>query len=66
MDPTPDPLFDYSDATLLRKVSKENATLRELLTAVAQDLEGLASRYPDHAEVFLARAMRLRRRLWEA
>jgi hypothetical protein len=42
------------------------AELRELLTAVAGDLERLACTHPEHAERFLARAMRLRRRLHEA
>jgi hypothetical protein len=63
MDDEADP---YTAETLLRRVSAENATLRELLYAVAGDLERLASRHPQHAESFLARAMRLRRRLWEA
>ena len=56
----------YSDAALLRTTAAENATLRELLVAVAGDLERLASTHPEHAKVFLARAMRLRRRLHEA
>ena len=65
MDTTPDP-YDYSTETLLRRVAGENAELRELLTAVAGDLERLAFEYPKLAERFLARAMRLRKRLWEA
>ena len=40
----------------------QNADLRELLVAVAGDLERLACTHPEHAERFLARAMRLRRR----
>ena len=52
--------------TLMRRMATENAELRELLTAVAGDLERLASEYPEHAPRFLARAMRLRKRLWEA
>jgi hypothetical protein len=65
MEPTtePDP---YSDAALLRTTAAENATLRELLTAVAQELERLACSHPEHATPFRARAMRMRRRLWEA
>jgi len=62
MDATPDP-YDYSTETLLRSTARENATLRELLTAVAGDLERLASQYPELAERLLARAMRLRKRL---
>lgn len=65
MHPTPDS-YDYSTEALLRRASTQNATLRELFVAVAADLERLASRYPQHAPVFLPRAMRLRRRLWEA
>jgi len=59
--PPPDP-----NSTLLRKLARENAELRELLTEVAQELEGLASEYPEHAERFLARVQRLRQRLHEA
>ena len=65
MDTTLD-LYDYSTETLLRRVAAENAELRELVTLVAQDRERLASQHPKHAERFLARAMRLRRRLHEA
>jgi hypothetical protein len=61
--PTDDP---HSDAALLRRASAENATLRELLTAVAQELERFACEHPEFAPTFLARATRLRRRLWEA
>lgn len=64
MEPTD--AFDYSSETLLRRVAAENSELRELLVLVAGDLERLACEYPEHAERFLARAMRLRRRLWEA
>jgi hypothetical protein len=56
----------YTPEALLRRVSAENATLRELLYAEAGDLERLACVYPQHAGPFLAPAMRLRRRLWEA
>ena len=61
--PTTDP---YSTETLLRRVAAENAELRELLLPAAQDLERLASQHPEHAERFLAHAMRLRRRLHQA
>ena len=64
MEPTfPDP---YSTDALLRRASTQNATFRELLAAVAGDLERLACQHPEHAGVFLPRAMRIRRRLWEA
>ena len=56
----------YSPENLLRKVSQENAALRELLTGVAPELERLACAHPEHAKVFQARAGRIRRRLWEA
>jgi hypothetical protein len=46
--------------------ARECAELRELLAAVAGDLERLACAHPEHAERFLARAMRMRRRLNEA
>jgi len=59
--PPPDP-----NSTMLRKLARESAELRELLTEVAQELEWLASEYPEHAERFLARAQRLRQRLHEA
>jgi hypothetical protein len=55
--PEPDPLRPEA---LLRTIAAENATLRELLVAVAGDLEPLACEHPEHAERFLARAMRLR------
>jgi hypothetical protein len=56
--PPPDP-----NTTLIRGLARENAELRELLAAVAGDLEQLACSHPEHAERFLARAMRLRKRL---
>jgi hypothetical protein len=62
---TSDP-YDYSAETLLRAKTTECAELRELLTAVATDLERLAGEYPEHADRFFARAMRLRARLWSA
>ena len=65
MDPTPNP-YDYSTETMLRHASRENAELRELLTAVAQELERLACQHPELASRLLARSQRLRRRLWEA
>ena len=61
VNPTPDP-----NSTLLRELAAENGELRELLAAVAGDLERLACSHPEHAKTFLARAMRLRKRLWEA
>ena len=64
MDPTTS-AYDYSTEALLRRASAENATLRELLYAVAQDLERLAAEYPDLGSRFLARAQRLRARLWQ-
>jgi hypothetical protein len=64
MDPTS--YYDYRPETLLRRAAGENAELRELLTLVAADLERLACEHPEHAGRFLARAMRLRRRLWGA
>jgi hypothetical protein len=63
MEPTVDP---YDPEALLRAIALENAELRELLAGVAQELERLACQHPQHAARFLARAMRLRRRLWEA
>ena len=62
---TPDP-FDYSNQRLLREKATKCAELRELLTAVAGDLERLACEYPDLASRFLARAQRLRWRLWKS
>ena len=65
MYPTTDP-YDYSTERLLREAARQNAELHKLLTAVAQELERLACDHPEHAERFLARAMRLRKRLHEA
>jgi hypothetical protein len=65
MQPTSDP-YDYSTERLLRVKAREVAELRELLAAVAGDLERLACAHPEHAERFLARSMRLRKRLHEA
>jgi hypothetical protein len=62
---TTDP-YDFSTERLLSAKARECAELRELLTAVAGDLERLACERPELAERFLARAMRLRKRLWEA
>ncbi len=53
-----------SQDDLLRKLAAQNAELRELLSAVAQELERLAALYPEHAATFTARAQRLRFRLW--
>ena len=65
MQPTTDP-YDYSTETLLREKASECAGLRELLGAVAGDLERLASEHPHLASRFVGRTQRLRRRLWEA
>jgi hypothetical protein len=62
MQPTADP-YDYTTETLLRTTARECAELRELLAAVAGDLERLACSHPEHAGRFQARAKRLRRRL---
>ena len=59
-------LFDYSSKALLRQKAAKVVELRELLTAVAGDLERLACEYPDLASRLLARAQRLRHRLWSA
>jgi hypothetical protein len=61
----PDP-YDYSTERVLYAKARECAELRELLVAVAGEQERLACEHPEHAERFLARAMRLRRRLHEA
>ena len=47
MDPTPD--LDLYPEELLRAVALENAELRELLTAVAQELERHACQWHDSA-----------------
>jgi hypothetical protein len=52
--------FDYSTESLLREKATACAQLRELLAAVAGDLERLAAEYPGLASRFLARAQRLR------
>lgn len=65
IDPTPDP-YDYSTERLLRDAARQNAELRELLVAVAGELERLAAVRPMLAKRLLARAMRLRKRLHEA
>ena len=62
MDSTPS--LDSYPEELLRPVALENGELRELLTDVARDLERLAAHYPQFAPRFLARASRLRARLW--
>ena len=49
---------------LLRRISEQNAELRELLTLVAEELERLAGQHPALASRLRARAQRLRRRLW--
>lgn len=65
MDPTPDP-HDYATETLLRAKARECAELRELLTAVAQELERLACEQPTLSGRLLARSQRLGQRLWRA
>jgi hypothetical protein len=65
MDPTPDP-YDYSTERLLSAKARECAQLRELLAAVAGDLERLACEHPELSSRLLARSMRLRKRLHEA
>jgi hypothetical protein len=65
MEPTPGP-YDYSTERLLYAKARENAELRQLLAAVAGDLERLACSHPEHAERFLARPQQLRQRLHEA
>jgi hypothetical protein len=49
---------------LLRAKAVEVAELRDLLEAVARDLEGLVSRRPDLSPVLAPRAQQLRRRLF--
>jgi hypothetical protein len=58
--------YDYSDAKLLRKKTREVVELRDLLTPVAQELERLACEHPELASRLLARAMRLRARIWDS
>jgi hypothetical protein len=55
MELTTDP-YDYSTQTLLRAKASECVELRDLLVAVAGDLERLACEHPDLASRFLARA----------
>jgi hypothetical protein len=57
---------DDSTASLLTAKARECAELRELLGAVAGELERLACEQPALASRLLARAQRIRRRLWEA
>ena len=58
MDPTLDP-YDYSTEMLLRRKAAECAELRELLTAVAQELERACHHRRSRSRL-LARAMRPR------
>jgi hypothetical protein len=51
---------------LARDLATENAELRELLTAVAQELERLACRREADPAGLLARAQRIRARLHAA
>src|SRR5262245_28239237 len=59
----PTPRLDSYLEDLLRAVALENVELRELLVAVAQELEKLAAHYPQFAPRILARSTRLRARL---
>lgn len=62
-------LEEYTPEALAQALSTENAELRELLTAVARDLERLAATRGYHdqeSRVMLGRAMRIRRQLLEA
>jgi hypothetical protein len=54
----------YAPAVLRRAKAVEVAELRELLEAVAQDLEALVARRPELAPVLALRTQRLRRRLF--
>jgi len=49
------------ELTLLQRTYLDNLRLRELLGAVAEDLERLASERPELKDRFQQRAMRLRR-----
>jgi hypothetical protein len=58
---------DYGTEAHARALYRENLWLRELATAVAQELERIASMegYTAHTNARLKRAMRIRRRLHE-
>jgi phage host-nuclease inhibitor protein Gam len=59
--------IENATLTFIRELGDENKTLRELLEAVAQDLEAISSKdeYAPHTEPLQARAMRIRERLSE-
>jgi len=57
------PWHDPDAYGLARALATENAELRELLVAVAQELERLACRREADPAAFLARAQRIRARL---
>ena len=63
---TADDPFDYSGQTLNRRVSRENSDLRALCTSVAEELERLYTARPELAGLLQPRAMRIRKRLFEA
>jgi len=63
---TADPHFDYSEPMLIRRMSSENADLRALCEGVAQELERLCTTRPELFEALAPRAMRIRKRLFEA
>jgi hypothetical protein len=51
---------------MFRRVSRENADLRALCIRVAEGLGRLYTVWPELAEVLRPRAMRIRKRLFEA
>jgi len=51
---------------LLKRVSRENADLRTLCAGVAEELERLYTAQPELFGVLAPRAMRIRKRLFEA
>jgi hypothetical protein len=61
MATTDDP---YAPAVLLRAKAIEVAVLRELVEAVARDLEALVARRPELSPLLAPRAQQLRRRLF--
>jgi hypothetical protein len=63
---TTNPHYDYSEPTMLHRVSRENSDLRALCTGVAEELERLYTLRPDLVEVLQPGAMRIRKRLFEA
>ena len=55
------------DETVTPNLYRENLWLRQLIRTVAEDLERVALQesYGPHVKPLQARAMRIRRRLWE-